>query len=149
MPAKFDGVALIVTDMDRSLRFYRDLIGLETYSTENYPYYVEFYGFSLWTSPAAHEVVFGELHAGEPQQAWAQIRQFPVTDMAFDVDDVDGLFAKMKEAGEIEIVHEPRTEEWGQRTARFFDPDGHLVEISHWLTPREQPNKAESENSQA
>jgi catechol 2,3-dioxygenase-like lactoylglutathione lyase family enzyme len=135
MAAKFDGVALIVTDMDRALAFYRDKLGVEIYSQENYPYFVEFMGFSLWLLPSAHDTVFGTLQEGDVAQAWAEMRRFPTTDVAFAVEDTDATFAKIKEGGDIEIVHEPKTEPWGQRTARFFDPDGHLVEIAHWITP--------------
>ncbi|MEI6045327.1 MAG: VOC family protein [Chloroflexota bacterium] len=139
---RFDGVALIVTDIERALNFYRDKLGVETYNMDNYPYYVEFLGFSLWTSSAAQEAVFGELHEGDPVQAWSQMRRFPTVDMAFEVGDVDTLFAKLKEGNNLEVIHEPKTEMWGQRTARFFDPDGHLVEIAHWIvTEGETPPK--------
>jgi catechol 2,3-dioxygenase-like lactoylglutathione lyase family enzyme len=129
------------------LNFYRDKLGVETYSIDNYPYYVEFLGFSLWTSPAAQESVFGKLHEGDPVQAWSQMRRFPTVDMAFEVGDVDTLFAKLKKGGDLEVVHQPKTEPWGQRTARFFDPDGHLVEISHWINT-EGDNKTQPEISE-
>lgn len=142
MAARFDGVALIVTDMDRALNFYRDKLGVEVYSNANYPYYVEFMGFSLWLLPSAHDAVFGTLQGGEVAQAWGQLRRFPTSDMAFAVENVDETFARVIEGGEVEVVHEPKTEEWGQRTARFFDPDGHLVEIAQWITPREDSQQA-------
>jgi len=134
----FDGVALIVTDIEQALHFYRDRLGVEVYSLDDYPYFVEFLGFSLWANPSAQEAVFGKLHEGDPKQAWGQLRRFPVSDMAFTVEDVDAVFKRMQESGPLEVAHPPKTEEWGQRTARFFDSDGHLVEIAHWLTPPEE-----------
>ena len=29
----------------------------------------------------------------------------------------------------MEFVHDLREQPWGQRVARFYDPDGHIIEI--------------------
>lgn len=141
MAARFDGVALIVTEMEKALSFYRDALGVEVYNMDNYPQYVEFNGFSLWLNSGAQAAVFGELQAGEAAEAWAGLRRFPSTDVAFAVENVDALFATIKESGAT-VVHEPKTEPWGQRTARFFDPDNHLIEIACWVDVPEQGQPA-------
>ncbi|GLW96062.1 VOC family protein [Microtetraspora sp. NBRC 16547] len=51
-----------------------------------------------------------------------------VPDMSVEVDDVDAVYAAMRECG-AEIVHPLRDEEWGVR--RFFvrDPNGRVVNV--------------------
>ena len=47
--------------------------------------------------------------------------------LEFMVDDVDAEFARLED--EVEVVHEPRTLPWGNRTAQFRDPEGTLVAL--------------------
>ena len=46
----------------------------------------------------------------------------------FRVDDVDARFARVR-ASATEVVLEPTTMPWGNRSALFRDPDGHLVNL--------------------
>lgn len=47
------------------------------------------------------------------------------------VDDVDAVYRKLKEKG-VQFVREPQLQPWGQTTAYFTDPDGHIWEIQKW-----------------
>jgi uncharacterized glyoxalase superfamily protein PhnB len=51
-----------------------------------------------------------------------------VPDMSVEVDDVDAVYAAMRESG-AEVVHPLQDEEWGVR--RFFvrDPNGRVVNV--------------------
>jgi catechol 2,3-dioxygenase-like lactoylglutathione lyase family enzyme len=49
----------------------------------------------------------------------------------FRVDDVDGEAAKLRGLG-VELVLEPTTQPWGNRSVLFRDPDGNLV---NFFTP--------------
>jgi catechol 2,3-dioxygenase-like lactoylglutathione lyase family enzyme len=49
----------------------------------------------------------------------------------FRVDDVDGEAARLRAAG-VELVLEPTTQPWGNRSVLFRDPDGNLV---NFFTP--------------
>jgi uncharacterized glyoxalase superfamily protein PhnB len=56
-------------------------------------------------------------------------RTAPVTpDLSVEVDDVDAVYAVVRDSG-AEIVHPLQDEEWGVR--RFFvrDPDGRVVNV--------------------
>ena len=46
----------------------------------------------------------------------------------FESDDIEGMLARVKEAG-AQIIHGIERQAWGQNVFRFFDPDGHIVEI--------------------
>ena len=43
--------------------------------------------------------------------------------------DIDQIVARIKDAG-VEVLHEIREYPWGQRVFRFYDPDGHIIELS-------------------
>lgn len=48
------------------------------------------------------------------------------------VDEVDKIYAELKAKG-VQWIKEPTTQPWGQRTAYFTDPDGHIWEIQKWI----------------
>ncbi len=50
------------------------------------------------------------------------------TRIGFRVDDVDGLLARLVEAG-VEVIAPPADSEWGRR-AVVKDGDGHVVELT-------------------
>jgi len=52
----------------------------------------------------------------------------PTFEIAFEVADVEGAYARAMEAG-AEAVQAPRAEPWGQVTSYVRDPEGYLVEI--------------------
>jgi len=47
--------------------------------------------------------------------------------LEFMAADVDSDFARLK--GKVEMVHEPKTMPWGNRTMQFRDPEGTLVSL--------------------
>lgn len=46
--------------------------------------------------------------------------------------DIDEDYAALKAKG-VTFITPPKTQPWGQRTAYFTDPDGHIWEIQQWL----------------
>ncbi len=56
----------------------------------------------------------------------AAIYSFP------DSSDIDADVAALKAKG-VSFIKEAHTQPWGQRTAYFADPDGHIWELQQWL----------------
>jgi uncharacterized glyoxalase superfamily protein PhnB len=52
--------------------------------------------------------------------------------LEFQVDDIDAEFARLKE--KVDLVHEPKTMPWGNRTFQFRDPEGTAVSLYMPLT---------------
>lgn len=48
--------------------------------------------------------------------------------------NIDADYAALKAKG-VPFITEPTTQAWGQRTAYFKDPDGHIWELQQWLHP--------------
>ena len=116
-------IALIVEveDVERSLRFYRDLLGiplrrdLDHGGTDRWisgdhaalSWHDSFFHFALYKSKG---VVTRDLQIG------------------FPVDDLDTMHKTLVAAG-VPVDVEPRDEPWG-RTARYRDPDGNSVGLT-------------------
>ncbi|MFF2198360.1 VOC family protein [Streptomyces sp. NPDC058157] len=92
----------------------------------------EFYGLLGFEEVMNHGWI---MTLASPSSPTAQIsfmagdRTAPVTpDMSVEVDDVDAVYAAVRESG-AEIVHPLQDEEWGVR--RFFvrDPNGRVVNV--------------------
>jgi len=111
---------LLVNDFDKSLAFYKDVLGLEVNTTEG-----KFADFKL-------EGTSLEIFEKE-----AAISMFPKEHMgqgggvilAFQVEDVQKTCDELKSKS-VEIFEEPKTTPWGQTVAYFKDPDGNIWEVS-------------------
>jgi catechol 2,3-dioxygenase-like lactoylglutathione lyase family enzyme len=55
----------------------------------------------------------------------------PLHQIEFRVGDVDGEYRKLKTIN-IDVVQEPTTMPWGNRSLLFRDPDGNLI---NFFTP--------------
>ena len=117
-----DYIILIVNDLDRTLDFYTQVLGLKLgHRSGDYAQLntgVTRIGF--YTRPAMEEVVGFTLEPA-PQSA-------PGFELGFKVPDVDAAYAEVL-AGGASPVTEPTTRPWAQRTAYIRDPDGHLIEL--------------------
>ena len=56
----------------------------------------------------------------------------PTFQVTIWVDDVDAVVAVLVDRG-VELINGPLDRPWGQRTACFTDPDGHLWEIAQTI----------------
>lgn len=46
--------------------------------------------------------------------------------------DIDFDYQQLKQKG-VQFIQDPKTQNWGQRTAYFTDPDGNICEIQQWV----------------
>lgn len=108
MPAQLNRVIVSVTDLERALGFYRDILGL-----------------AAVTSPG-----FATLPAGRGLELFLHERRSAVSDLAvaasFATADLDGTCAAWASRGGT-VVDPPEYRPWGERMAVVRDPDGHLV----------------------
>ena len=132
---RLDGFGLLVNDMARMIRFYRDVLGFEIREkedTENV-YLVKdgtlflLYGRKDFEKMTNHQYEYVKGLNGH-------------SEIALYVDtfkEVDDAFAKAVANG-AEPVLEPTTEPWGQRTCYIADPEGNLIEIGSWDKPYDE-----------
>jgi lactoylglutathione lyase len=106
-----------VSDMSRSVAFYRDIVGL--------PLAFE---SPEWTEFATEGATFA-LHKGEPGAGGPVRPKEPgLCRPGFAVQDLDAFHRRMLEA-EVPCVQEPR-DVHGVRIAQYTDPDGLVISFS-------------------
>lgn len=119
-------IILATEQYQKSRAFYHDILEfqIDRESADE-----EFCQFSLENcflaiyGKAFIEKLIGEEHVGKPGSA---IYSFPET------SNIDQDYQKLADKG-VPFIREPITQSWGQRTAYFTDPDGHVWEIQQWL----------------
>ena len=119
------GFGVISTDVPAGQAFYRDTLGLplETVNGD----YIAVDGFDgakhlgIWPIADAAQSCFGE-------PTWPADVPIPQASIEFEVLDVEAAAAELVEAGHT-LIHDARTEPWGQVIARLLGPEGLLVGI--------------------
>jgi len=117
---KFKNPLLVVSDMEKSKKFYKDVLGLRVIMDfganvtltgglclQTKETWMEFIGAK------ENEVVFGGNNA----------------EIYFEEDDFDAFAEKLKGLKNIDYVHPVIEHRWGQRVVRFYDPDRHIIEV--------------------
>lgn len=132
------GFSPIVADPSSAVAFYRDALGLplEVVSGD----YVAVDGFEgtkhlgVWPLRDAAMSCFGT-------EQWPSDVPTPQATVEFEVADVAKAADELKAAGHV-LVHDTKTEPWGQVIARFVGPEGLLIGLCHtpWLHEAASPS---------
>ncbi|RJV74851.1 glyoxalase [Eubacterium sp. AM47-9] len=107
-----------VADINAARKFYEDLFGLEVF--QDYGRNVAFTcGLALqqdfdWLVDLPKEKILKKSNNAE---------------IVFEEQDFDGFLNKLKEYPDIEYLGEVIEHSWGQRVLRFYDLDGHIIEV--------------------
>jgi catechol 2,3-dioxygenase-like lactoylglutathione lyase family enzyme len=119
---------LTVDDLDRSLRFYTEVLG--------------FIVGERWTDKGVLLGVMlkaGACEIGLSQDDWKKGRDRKKGEgmrlLLETVQDIDALAARIKKAGG-ELTEEPKDQSWGGRTLAVADPDGFLLTIYREAAPK-------------
>lgn len=111
-------MCIAVKDVKLSRQFYQDLFDLEVY--QDYGINVSFGGLSLqqdfdWLLDIPKERALKQSHNME---------------LYFEEDDFDKFVEKLEQRNDIKYLGEGVKEaKWGQRSIRFYDLDGHVIEV--------------------
>jgi len=110
---RISAVTFRVVNMTQSVRFYRDVLGMELL------YGGEGTGFSSLRAKDTQSAVLN-LEQCQPVPRWGRL--------IFYVTDVDALWNHLKDRGfDPEI---PRDASWGERYFHMPDPDGHELSFA-------------------
>ena len=123
------GVAVISSTPSRDISLFVDTMGLplrppSTVPDSEYRYSETLNGtkhFGVWPLSEAAQTCFGT-----PE--WPETHPTPQSTIEFEVEDVEGAAAELEGNGYV-LVHQVRTEPWGQTIARFQSPDGILLGV--------------------
>lgn len=117
---KFQAALLVVANMERSVKFYKEVLGLRV------------------TMDLGANVTLTGGVALQTQESWcefiskdAQSINFGgnAAELYFEEDGFDEFLEKLAAIKGLVYVHPVREHSWGQRVVRFYDPDRHILEV--------------------
>src|SRR4051794_20842865 len=106
-------ITLWVRDFERTVRFYKDTLGLPL---------VEINEAFARFGTGGTQLAFHALEPGHPVPGNRQL------EIHFDVADVDSVYEELRGRG-VEFNEPPANMPWGVRMAAFNDPEGWTVEL--------------------
>ncbi len=119
---KYHSAVIFVTDIERSKQFYKGLLGFEI--EHDFGTNIIFKGgLSIWQINQDHVIARSEM----TQKAVGT--RF---ELCFETENM-GSFLLLLEKVKPKMLHQMIEEPWGQMTLRFYDPDGHLIEVGESL----------------
>ena len=122
---RIDHVTLVVKNLERSRRFYVDVLGMNPTARPGFPFP------GLWFQAGTTQIHLIEEH---PESGPATVvlpqncRVSRTRHVAFEVDDALAATERLREAG-LAIADGPKQRPDGPTQVYLFDPDGHLVEL--------------------
>ena len=114
---KMKNPLLVVTDIQASKSFYREVLGLRTI-----------------LDLGANVVLTGGL-ALQTAESWEGFTGKEIifrgndAEIYFEEDNFDEFVQKLSSFTNIEYVHPVLEHAWGQRVVRFYDLDSHIIEV--------------------
>ena len=120
-------ITLFVDDVQRSKSWYQNVFDAPVAFEDEDSVAFRFDNLivNLLNTAAAHDLVAPTAVAPRQSGAYSQLTIW--------VDDADAVCADLHRRGVV-LVNGPMDREWGQRTACFADPDGHIWEVAQTLT---------------
>ena len=121
---KFKNPLLVVSDMEKSKKFYKDVLGLHVIL--DFGANVTLTGglclqtketWQEFINAKEEDIIFGGKNA----------------EIYFEEDDFDAFAERLKSLKNIDYVHPVIEHRWGQRVVRFYDPDKHIIEVGENL----------------
>ena len=116
---KFQNPLLVISDMEVSKKFYKEVLGLEV---------ILDFGANVTLTGGVC------LQTKETWMAFIDVKENEIVfggnnaEIYFEEDDFDAFAEKLK-VQYIEYVHPVLEHRWGQRVVRFYDPDRHIIEV--------------------
>lgn len=116
---------IVAADMARSRHFYCGLLGL------------------VVTTDFGANVTLSDVVSLQTLESWQDFIDKPAgeiqfghnsAELYFEEDDLDSFLEKLAAWPDLRYVHPAMTHRWGQRVVRFYDPDGHIVEVGESMT---------------
>jgi catechol 2,3-dioxygenase-like lactoylglutathione lyase family enzyme len=113
---KISAITLRVANMEASIRFYRDVLGMELLYGEPSA------AFSSLCAPGTEHPILN-LEQGDAVNRWGR--------MIFHVSDVDEFWAHLKAKSLAPEI--PQNASWGARYFHLHDPNGHELSFARPL----------------
>lgn len=120
---KLRNVLIVVNDMERAIRFYKEIFGMQVILDQD------------------GNVILSEGLVLQDAKIWKSfidkdvIPKNNATELYFEESNIEGFVKRLEDSDfEIEFVNKLMTHSWNQTVVRFYDPDGNLIEVGTPMT---------------
>jgi len=120
---------LAVSDMQKSRHFYEKVMEQEVESVSGDVHTNYKSGFTL---QCEYDALVGGREDFAPHPTGARLEMKAKSNnfqIYFEIEDLNYWRKKLKAVEDLEIIHDFVEYNWGQRVMRFYDPDGHIIEL--------------------
>jgi lactoylglutathione lyase len=123
MIRKVNAVVFFVQDLEKSMQFYRDTVGLEVVFSDDvsFAFRMENQDFALVKVSTGVEMLNEQVLVSQPGVSHRVM-------LCADVADVDAIHKTLTAKG-VAFIKAPIDQPWGYRTAYFADPEGNIWEL--------------------
>lgn len=121
----FQCTLLTTRDLTRAKQFYCNLLGM-TVSAD--------YGANVVLSDSIALQTMDTWQDFIHKDASAIKLQNNAMELYFEETDLDSFLEKLRNFPETPLVHPLKEHRWGQRVIRFYDPDGHIIEVGETMS---------------
>ncbi|MBN1288548.1 MAG: VOC family protein [Actinobacteria bacterium] len=122
MSIVFVAAVVFVNNISTSREFYENILGMRV-EMDNGPNILYEGGLSLWQEDRALSIIYGTDTGKDMPLGRNNIELY------FESGELEAVKAQLEKRG-IGFIQDIHDEPWGQRSLRFTDPDGHIVEIA-------------------
>lgn len=129
---RLDGFGLLVEDMGKMIRFYRDVLDFEIKEDENTSNVYLVKDGTLFLLYGRKD--FEKMTNRKYEYIKGLNGHFELALYVDTFEEVDSEYTRVISAGAKSVL-EPTTEPWGQRTCYIADPEGNLIEIGSFNRP--------------
>ncbi len=138
-------VPVVVSDQERAIDWYREVLGLSVVAHDSDAHYVE---VALGPGSVALSLIAPRTEWGEPEYSETKARLGISTGIVFQTDSVDALELRLRHAN-ARITRGVEVQPWGERTIRFTDPDGNEFLAFDRRVARGRPSAIEERGKKA
>ena len=132
---RLDGFGLLVNDIAKMIRFYRDVLGFEIKESEDAVNVYLIKDGMLFMLYGRNN--FERMTSRKYEYVNGLNGHFEIALYVDTFEEVDERFAEVVSKGATPVLA-PTTEPWGQRTCYIADPEGNLIEIGSFNKPFER-----------
>jgi len=122
---------ITVNDVEESIAFYRDALGLDVIQDVSNGGH-RWLTFGTDSQPGLG-IVLSDPHAGRSQADGDALQELlakgTLPNIVFSTDDLDAAFERVRASG-AEVLQEPLDPGYGTKDCAFRDPSGNMVRIS-------------------
>lgn len=120
---KFSGTMLIVKDMSRARKLYEGLLGCV--AAMDLGVYV---AYTNGVSLQEEKTWLSFIHRDEEDIVYGANN----SELYFEEHEIESFFIRLR-VFDVELIHDLHEHSWGQRVVRFYDIDGHIIEVGEHM----------------